>query len=753
MRALGVILVAAAVGVLHRNATVSPWVDDRELASEPAWFQLAAPHWHATVAGSASLASAVVRGVDPLTDASSGGDSRAVAAFAAALGAAAMLLLLLRLAVPFAIAAMLCLSLTGLVLPVSGPMTAAHGLQTLFAALLLLVAGLPPHLSFLRIVLLASVTVAGAVNHGAFLAFAVVIWTVVAMTASGRARAMWLAAGTVAMIAALALVGWSLHRGAPHEPRAVGMPTAPDLARALVGGRLSGVHQPKAVQAMREVISRSIPGPALLGGVLIAIGAGWRLRRRSATALVLGTACVLLFVTRTWLPDPAVGLIPAQLSLLVLAGLGLTRVTQQAVRGSAAIALVAAAFIGLSGFVTVNVARAAAADAEVDAYVDSLGPTLRATPWTADGLTTARALLERADTAVARSRIAMTADLLQGVPEDMPLPAVVSAGARRITDGVWVVPQEVPYRSAAAFVDAQLDQRWLAIALHGALAPGFCADLLARLNVPAALAASGRLSVLAPLGESPTPTLSGPDVSVSYGDPLPGYDEQIPARFEIGSLSQAGIRINGEDTGAIAEGMALAIFDETRIQTTGHIIGDCRQPLPPPISDRRLKAGFVIEGADMNIDRESLLPIVAGEPVSVPMGQEGDAWFSAGWHASEGRGSGIVRWTASHEARVTVLLSQTQSVRMTLAAQLAVSGAGADGLHLTWNGTTIRPERPFAGDGEWVIPASLTRRGQNTLTLHVAELVSPAALSGSSDTRLLGVAVSRLMFEPLVARR
>jgi hypothetical protein len=67
-------------------------------------------------------------------------------------------------------------------------------------------------------------------------------------------------------------------------------------------------------------------------------------------------------------------------------------------------------------------------------------------------------------------------------------------------------------------------------------------------------------------------------------------------------------------------------------------------------------------------------------------------------------------------------------------------------LVLKVNGETLTAQPMQAGLGmyEWAVPAQLWRQGFNRLAVSASNLASPAAVGLSSDTRLLGVAVSDL---------
>ena len=79
---------------------------------------------------------------------------------------------------------------------------------------------------------------------------------------------------------------------------------------------------------------------------------------------------------------------------------------------------------------------------------------------------------------------------------------------------------------------------------------------------------------------------------------------------------------------------------------------------------------------------------------------------------------------------------------------LAQRAANSNALLVLWNGSLIATDLRGAIDVEWLIPAAQVRRGVNTLTFRVRELVSPGEGGDAPDRRQLGVAITRLSVRP-----
>ena len=71
--------------------------------------------------------------------------------------------------------------------------------------------------------------------------------------------------------------------------------------------------------------------------------------RSTATLLASAAAAIWLFSARTWLPDLEVAYAAANVTLTLLAGLGLTWLAAQPIRGAKTAAVIAALVIGING--------------------------------------------------------------------------------------------------------------------------------------------------------------------------------------------------------------------------------------------------------------------------------------------------------------------------------------------------------------------------------------------------------------------
>jgi hypothetical protein len=105
------------------------------------------------------------------------------------------------------------------------------------------------------------------------------------------------------------------------------------------------------------------------------------------------------------------------------------------------------------------------------------------------------------------------------------------------------------------------------------------------------------------------------------------------------------------------------------------------------------------------------------------------------------------RWTSAREAEVLIPLTKIGTITVRVrAAPFTYPGSQPMTLALKVNGEalTARPMKAGLGIYEWAVPAPLWRQGFNRLAVSASNLASPAAVGLSSDTRLLGVAVSDL---------
>jgi hypothetical protein len=741
-RDVSVFAAAVAVGLLHRSAVNRVWADDRPLAAEPDWFQLAAPQWHASLPHSSSVAQSLTRLVDPLTDASTTGDERALAAVLTAVAAAALVLLLRRFDVPRPLAVLLALGLAGAVLPVGVTTSVALALQTLVAAALLLVWCQQPFAGAGRTSMLAVLTVVGAANHVSALPFAAGLWATEVATARGRARVTSAAAALATGIVGLPIASWMLHRDVIVNGNAA-VPSTLDLANALVTGRFAAGLQPQAGGSIGQALALGVPGPLLLCLTLAALAWAVVPARIVVSGLAVASGAVLLFAGTTWLPDPAVAVAPAQLGLLVLAGLGTRWLWAARDRAHRTLAAAAAVVIGLSPSLVPERANLAAAAAELRAYGDSATRHVGNSRWLVSHLTTARELLRRHDTPLPAGRVAV-GDTALGLPDDERVVFLVDAEAGRV-GARWIVPQELEYLTADDFVAAHQDHQWLALAHSGTVRGDFCQRLIQRFH-PAEPPLTENVAVLAHAGRHASGIAAEGMIEAHESERLIPGGSRVPAHFRVDAARPA-IDVNGEATSAPPGGTVITVFDPTLAKSRSWVLDDCGTSPRPTIANRRLRAAYVLEApAD---GPAPSLPVVSLSPVTVPLGDAGNGWLTIGWHGPEGAGTDARRWTGAHTADVPLMLSHRQAVRVRLRAQLAQRPSVINSLSLEWNGQTLAS--PVAGpfvDGEWMVPKALVRRGANVLSLRVADLVSPASFGSPGDARLLGAQVRRLVIEP-----
>ena len=667
-----VLAVAAGVAVIHRNATADPWADDRALSLEPAWFQMSAPLWHAAATGSPSLPGLLTRLVDPLTAASMVGDTRGLAAIAAALGAAGLFAVLRHAAVPVIIAALLCLTQAARVLPVAASLSLAHAAQPALAMSMLLVVWHRGFSNWLRLSLLAVLTIVGALIHPAFLALAAGVWGVTVLDATAR-RARTSVAAIVTLGAAAAGAGWMLHAAGnvAVEP-AGGRPGVIALTMAIVSGRFAGEWQPMQHSSLHETIVAGLPGPMLLGVVLVAVGLAAPRARRTAVTSVAAAGGAILFTAYTWLPDPAVALAPARGILVVPIGIGLAWLWDLRTTGARALVVVAGLLISGEVWWTSRPADAAAAAAEMQAFGDSAHAMLGEAAWNAERLATTRAMLTRVSPRQADARLWSSVDVLHAVPPEQRVVSLVTSDIPERPDGAWVVPHPLAYLSAASFLASQPRTFWMALAVHGDPAEGFCGELLQRLGITTASPAG--VAAIVQAGARDTLVSAPGRLDLPFGTVTPG-SETLPAHVEIDTSASARVVINDAHVSEVAEGMALALFDPWTADARGVTVGDCRAPVLPALTNRRLHAAHLIEAPDTR--RRPPIPVLSTTAIDVPLGETGNAWFGTGWHAAEAPGPGAVRWTGAPSASLTILVSHRQAVEVRMTARLASPGSGA----------------------------------------------------------------------------
>ena len=741
-RAYVSLVAIALVGVAHRTALPATWVDDRVLAGEPAWFQLAAPLWHSAIPGSASLSALLTDAIDPLTGASPLGDARGIAATCVAGAAAALLIVLQRMMVPQALAIVMCGALVGALLQVAAWASVAHALQMLCAAALLLVMTTKPR-HVVRVAVISAVTVIGTASHPAFAAFAAAAWAVEVRYAPPAIRIRVAAIAAVALIAAVAGPTWILVADIGGSANAA-IPTPPmtAVAAGLVSGRFPIEMQPHGDINWREAIALLLPAPLLLCLPLIAAGAAHATRR--VVLVCVAQACaVLAFSACTWLPDRTIALASGRVALLIASAAGVSWLWAQRDRASRAVGIAAATYIGLAGFAGIAHVDADADNAEVLAFADAARSDIGTALWSADRLTTARALLLRSDRAFRDTRLWSGPTVLAAVPAEKSFVALSGVDRPRRTGGAWLIPRDISHPTAATFLASQPSHRWLAAAVRGGTPRDDCRALAARLGVDADSTAS--LALLVKSGERAQSSAMRLDARFGQRTDL---GELVPASFSVVAAPEAHITINAVASTRLTRGMVLALFDPWRLSPYSFALTDCARPTWPPIEDRRLKAAYLFEARGEQTVPQ--VPIVDSAAVYVNFSDVGGAWFRGGWHTPESDGDRVFRWTSALRADVNALVTRRQPLRIRLQARLAERQPGSNVLSILWNGTSLTGAmNGQQGELECTVPGSLVQRGMNVLSVAVVELVAPSQSGNTSDPRLLGAAVSALSIEPI----
>ncbi|MDO8677007.1 MAG: hypothetical protein Q7R30_00355 [Acidobacteriota bacterium] len=119
--------------------------------------------------------------------------------------------------------------------------------------------------------------------------------------------------------------------------------------------------------------------------------------------------------------------------------------------------------------------------------------------------------------------------------------------------------------------------------------------------------------------------------------------------------------------------------------------------------------------------------------------------FGTGWHSPEADPDPF-RWTAAPNASLRISMAPPGPVRITVTATPAARATQHPTLGLAINDCQlpIRPMPPGQADYDWDVEQRCWRAGVNQLWLQSSPLVSPAALVGGNDTRLLGARVGAI---------
>ena len=589
---------------------------------------------------------------------------------------------------------------------------------------------------------LAALTLLGTLNHVAFLAFAAPLWIVRVLGVTPKDRTRTAAVAVVVLMAGLALGTLMLGDSGRGLSRSnVPHPGPWALATGLLTGRFDHDLQPPTAATIGQIVRLASPGPLVLSVPLAALAFVRRDARRIAACCGFAAAGAMTFAAGTWLPDIAIAAAPARLAWLALVGIGLSWLSRGGPAGSKALAIAASAAIGLSPYLVT--ADVKVENVEMQAFIKAAAPLVGESSWSADRLATTRELLLHGSATLREHRVEHHARVLGQLPPDQRVVAFTRRSGRALGDA-WLVPEDLAYLSPADFVAAQSDGRWLAVALRGPAYEGFCRGLLNELTRRNE-AWSGPLAVLAHLGHADAVRTSAQMLDVDYGEKI-GVQSTVPAHFTIATDPGISVVINRRRSEAMASGLVMGVFDQDMMQAAFWTVPDCANPTPPPIVDRRLQAAYLVEGtAGRNIPAGAL---VSRNRVDVPLDEKGNEWLGTGWSGPEAPGAETLRWTAAPDAELNVVVTHRQGLLVRLAARLAEKPPGSNNLTLLWNGTVIAVGLSGAIDGVWEIPATVVKRGLNTLTLHVSDLVSPEALHGAADRRRLGAAVTRMSIEP-----
>ena len=121
--------------------------------------------------------------------------------------------------------------------------------------------------------------------------------------------------------------------------------------------------------------------------------------------------------------------------------------------------------------------------------------------------------------------------------------------------------------------------------------------------------------------------------------------------------------------------------------------------------------------------------------------------FGPGWHSPEADPDPF-RWTAAPDASLRISVAPPGPVRVTVTATPAARAPQHPTLGLAVNDCqlTVQPMPTAQADYEWDVGPSCWHAGVNQLWLQSSRLVSPAALFGGQDTRLLGARVGAIRF-------
>jgi hypothetical protein len=330
-------------------------------------------------------------------------------------------------------------------------------------------------------------------------------------------------------------------------------------------------------------------------------------------------------------------------------------------------------------------------------------------------------------------------------PADLPTGAVMIAVSRRVDaivrqSNIPLVPQ------AAEAIDAALTEGRVPIAFPGAEAHlgtmGYLFERAWAGNVPIAVVAGRAACVNLVDGEwTDVSLLVAGGSFVLHG---PSYDS-APGGAVIRVAGARTARVAAIDPRSVPfEISGDAATTTIRLPRTGRKDAVTIMLEEPPAS----ASATADEGNPVTLcpgpARSSLLlDRRANAAAQIHMNQNHS--FVSGWHPVEADPD-YFRWTSSPEAIVRVPIAPPGPVRVTITATPAVRRAKPATIALAVNQCRLesRAMQPDQADYEWIAGRECWQSGYNSLVIGMTPLMSPASVSSTHDTRLLGARIGAI---------
>ena len=185
------------------------------------------------------------------------------------------------------------------------------------------------------------------------------------------------------------MAAWLIHlNAAAPVDLAGGRASVITIVFALITGRFAPEMQPAAAyhSGLIRTFSQLVPGPGIVWFPLACLAWMRRETRATATLLASAAAAVWLFSAHSWLPDLEVAYVQANVTLTLLAGLGLTWLVAQPIRGAKIAATIAALVVGINGVFNPAPFGLALQTARLQAFVESVSPVINGGAWTSERL-------------------------------------------------------------------------------------------------------------------------------------------------------------------------------------------------------------------------------------------------------------------------------------------------------------------------------------------------------------------------------